>query len=277
MQMRSSIGQVHAVADEERIVDEVMVGEHNPFRKTGRAGSVLDVDGIFESDLCLSGSQGFVGDALSQPVQILKDQPIVLLSLTKKHEPSQMRQISCSQATLPALSDFGTDLLKHRRVVRVLEVRLKQKRMCAGLLQRIGQFPSPVGGIDIDENGPDCRRRELKQNPLFAVESPDPYSISLADTQGQQPFRSLADSAVKLRIGQPDVLVTHYQRFIAREPGQPIPTGLRRSYDPEAQDRPNRRNNSKEQDSRGFSFQISRQRPSRGPWNGFKVNYSHRL
>jgi hypothetical protein len=111
---------------------------------------------------------------------------------------------------LLALSDLWADFFKDRRVVRLLEVRMKHERVRAGLLQGIVQLPSSVGGIDIHENSANRGRGELSQDPLFAVAPQNSHSISIADAQRQQALRCVPDFAVKLCVGQPDTLVTDH-------------------------------------------------------------------
>ena len=97
--------------------------------------------------------------------------------------------------------------------MRVFEVRLKHQSMRAGLLQRVSQFPGPISGIDIDEDGANCSGGELSQDPFFTIERPDPNPVSFADAQRQQPFGGLPDLVVKLSISQPRTLVADHQCF----------------------------------------------------------------
>src|SRR5690348_13030913 len=46
-------GKPHFLAYIEPVVDDVMVGQHGPFRKASRARGVLDVDYVIEIQLCL--------------------------------------------------------------------------------------------------------------------------------------------------------------------------------------------------------------------------------
>jgi hypothetical protein len=52
------VGRVsQSLADEEAVVDDVVVRERRPFRRAGRARRVLDVDRLIEVELGLAGAQ----------------------------------------------------------------------------------------------------------------------------------------------------------------------------------------------------------------------------
>ncbi len=59
-------GEFHAFADVEAVVDDVVVGEHDPFGETGGAGGVLHVDGFMAVEGGFNGVQFSVGHLLPQ-------------------------------------------------------------------------------------------------------------------------------------------------------------------------------------------------------------------
>ena len=59
-------GELHAVADGFAVVDYVVVGQHNAFRETGGAGSVLHVDYVVGVDGMFDGVELFVADQYAE-------------------------------------------------------------------------------------------------------------------------------------------------------------------------------------------------------------------
>ena len=130
------------------------MGKHNPFRKTSRAGSVLDVNRVFERELRLPGSSE-IHLRRSEPARLDPSRATSRAGSPHREKQAFSNAADCaSQATLLTLRDLGTDLLKHCGVIRALEVRLKEKRVRAGLLQCVGQFPSSIGRIEFTRMAP---------------------------------------------------------------------------------------------------------------------------
>ena len=63
------------------------------------------------------------------------------------------------------LRQVGADLVDHRPVVRGLERRRRDQRLAARLPQRVGQLGGAVGRVDVDEDHPELRGRELGRRP----------------------------------------------------------------------------------------------------------------
>ena len=60
------LGELHALADVEAVVDDVVVGEHDPLGKAGGAGGVLHVDDFVAVEGRLDRRQFGVGTLLAQ-------------------------------------------------------------------------------------------------------------------------------------------------------------------------------------------------------------------
>jgi hypothetical protein len=64
---------------------------------------------------------------------------------------------------------FRQQFSQHGDVVTAAKGRDAEQALYFGALQGVGQFPRPVGGVDVDQDGADARRGQLQQQPLYIV------------------------------------------------------------------------------------------------------------
>jgi hypothetical protein len=174
---------VAVLADEEAVVEDVRVAERGALGRPGGAARVLDVDRLEEVEL---GPLDLVGGVLEQAVA---DEQHVL----------ERRQVAA-------------DLVDHRPVVGGLERGRRDQRAAAGLAQRVGELARPVRRVDVDEDDPELRGRELGDHPLGAVRRPDAGAVALDQPEAGERAGGAVDDLAELRIGEARVLVADDER-----------------------------------------------------------------
>jgi hypothetical protein len=71
----------------------------------------------------------------------------------------------------------------------------------------------PVGGIDVDQNGADLRRRELDDGPLRTIGRPDADPITVLDTECHQSAGNQIDICIQFAVAPPTTGCAFDQRF----------------------------------------------------------------
>ena len=101
--------------------------------------------------------------------------------------------------------------VEHGDVVAALQRRGGDQRLAADLVQRIFQLGQAVGRVDVDEDEPGFRRRELGDHPLRIVRRPDADAVAGLQPERQQPGREGVDPLLQLAIGPAQILLPYDQ------------------------------------------------------------------
>ena len=97
--------------------------------------------------------------------------------------------------------ELRSELPDHLDIGGGLELPRGDERLRADPVQRILELRGPIGRIDVDEDQPDARRRELGDQPLRPVRRPDSDPVSLVQTEAQQPGREPVHPPRELLVG----------------------------------------------------------------------------
>src|SRR5256885_3569016 len=116
-------------------------------------------------------------------------------------------------------SKFGNQLMKHLRVVRVLESLAADEVVALGLAQGEFQFVRAIGGIEVYEHRADLRRCELREDPGHAIRGPDADAVAFLDAQRHERARDLIHFRLKPGVREAPVLKRRNQRLLIREVG----------------------------------------------------------
>ena len=186
------LGRVAAqFADEEAVVEDVVVGQGGALREAGGSRGVLDVDRL-------------VGRKLDGVELRLVG---VLAGLEERlpfggAEQDHLLQVGAVRA----------DLGDHRGVVGGLEFLGGDQQFAAGLVEDELELAGAVGGVDVDQDRADLGGGVLGEGPLGAVRGPDPDAVALGDARGQEAEGEGVDFGVQPGVAQPD-------------PGRPVDQG----------------------------------------------------
>ena len=175
-------GEVDALGDEEAVVQDVAVRQRRPLRETRCTRGVLDVDRIGVGQRRLTFGQPACGYGVGA-------QGLPVVGAQEDH----LAQRGC------LLAHLGD----HPDVVAGLELGCRDQHPHLRLVEHIGQFVCPVGGVDVDQDGADLGGRVLDDGPLGSVRRPDPHAVTLGDTPADQAPRDDVDLIVEFAVGPP--------------------------------------------------------------------------
>ena len=86
-----------------------------------------------------------------------------------------------------------------------------QEQAHPGLIEGVLELVSPVGRVDVDEDGPDAGGRVLGDDPLVPVGRPHPDPVPLLDAHRHQPAGHLGHLVPELLVGHAYALVAHHE------------------------------------------------------------------
>ena len=192
------LGVVERLADEEAVVEDVVVGERRPLGEAGRARGVLNVDGVVELQRRLEVVQGRVLDLLAGQQQV---------------GPALVEDQRLPEQRKPA-----PHLLHHARVVAGSEGAREHQQADLRLAQRVLQLRRLVGRVDVDQDGADARRRVLQDDPFRAVGRPDADPVAALDAVREEPLGAARRLVPELAIREAEALLPVDQRLAVTEP-----------------------------------------------------------
>ena len=196
------VGVAAELADEEPVVQDVVVAERGALREARRPRRVLDVDRVV-------GRQR--GRHLGQARRI-------------RFRPGQVVPVGRpDDRHLEQLGASGPYLGDHGLIVRRLERRRRHEVPDARLVQHELELVGPVGRVDRDEDGADGRGGELQQGPLGAVGGPDPDPVAGLDARAEQCSGEAVDVRCQLGVGPAAARGDVDQGLVAWHPGGRAP------------------------------------------------------
>ena len=175
------LGVAHELADEEAVVEDVVVAQRGTLGESCCAGGVLDVDGVVGAERGHPRGQLVHGGAGTRGHQL------VPAALADVDDLAQVR------ALRPHLFDHGP-------VVGRLVHHCADEHAQAGLLEDIGKLVTAIGRVDVDQHRADLGRGVLQQGPLRAVQRPDADPVAGVDAFGQQAKRQRRDVSIELGV-----------------------------------------------------------------------------
>ena len=171
-------------ADEEAVVQDVVVGERGSLRKTGSAGCVLNVDRV------IGPQRGADRGQLGRVAVTTRNQECIPARFADEHRVDQVR------AVRPSTFDHGG-------VAGPLELRYCHHGPDSCLAQHEGHLMGPIRRVDGDQNRPNLGRPVLHQRPFGAVRRPNTNPVTGPHTEGEQSESNGINITPKLVIGPP--------------------------------------------------------------------------
>ena len=170
--MRSCLRVADHLADEEPVVEDVVVRERRALREARRAGRVLDVDRVVE------------GRARPRAPPAHRVQPSFRATNAPHSGADQL-----DRARSPGSSGRTSD---HRAVIDILDPGAHTSSDCADW-RSTNSSSCGGGGVDVHEDRPDLRGRVLGDVPLGAVRRPDADPVAALHTVGEERQRDALD------------------------------------------------------------------------------------
>src|SRR5579872_5814252 len=190
-------GVPQGLADEEAVVEDVVVREGRPLGKPGRAGRVLNVDRVVELQRRLQALELGTGD---------------LVRIVQQRLPSVFED-----ETLPEPRAAPAHLVEHGDIVRLAEAAGEREKTDAGLPEGVLELGRLVAGVDRHKDRADPRRRVLEYGPLEPVRRPDSNAVAFAHAPRQEAARGPAGLLPELPVRSPVPLVTNDERLAIRD------------------------------------------------------------
>jgi hypothetical protein len=209
-------GEPLALADEEAVVEDVVMGQRRALGRAGRAGGVLDVDRVVELQRGLTGAEHAGIDPLSAGPQVVPRPRAGDAVGPEDRNAPQGGQPRRQQAIGRRARQAGDELLEQRHVVGRAEFPRAHEQRHPGLLERELQLAQAVRRVDVHQHRAHLRRRVLDHDPFGVVGAPDADTVAFRHAECEQTPRHELDLLVELAVGQPDVLVPAHEGIAAR-------------------------------------------------------------
>ena len=191
-------GVAAALADEEPVVEQIVMGQSRTLREPGGARGVLDVDRVVRRELPLPRREQSV---IGRPPRV--DQPIPGRVPDEDH--------------VTKIGTVAAYLGHHRAVVAGLELRRADQHRDAGLPQDVRELVRPVRRIDVDHDRAELGGAELNEHPLRTIGRPDAYPLALDHPQIGEAERTGVDLVDQFRIAEPTTGHTIDQRLMVAD------------------------------------------------------------
>ena len=185
------VGPLQSAAHQVGVIDQVVVGEQNPFRLARRSRRVLDIHHVVNAGAFIRrpDARGDHGPPLIRPQQ------------------NRMLQRQC-----PALPGGGQNFA----VMRARVLFVKKNRLHPRALEDVRQVVGAVRRIDVDENGAYLRRRHLQVDPFDAIRGPHADSVAGPNAEAPKTRCCFRDAGAQVGVSQPQSLVAGDHRLFMR-------------------------------------------------------------
>ena len=210
------LGEAHALADDEPVVENVVVGQDDTFREPRGAARVLNVDGVVKRERLAPLDQLVHGDLVRLFQELVPGEHAVVGDIPEEYRVFKERELLARDPAGLCLVRLGTGLVEHPHVVRGLEPALDDERLDLGLLEHVLEFVGAVGRVEVDHDGAYLGGRKLDDYPFGIVHCPDTDPVAFLHAKAHQAAGDLVYLFKKFAVRQPDILVHGYDRFSIR-------------------------------------------------------------
>ena len=198
----------HRFADEEAVVEDIVVRQRRALGEARRTGRKLDVDRLVELQ-----KRAKLGDTLrfrtSAAGEDLGETECAGMPSLDQHHRTQRRQPLRFEFSRSCLSHLRRQLAQYAHIVRGLEFLGENQRLAADLVERIFELGGAIGRIDIDQDETGLRRSKLRQHPFAVVGRPDTDAIAGLEAERQKSGGELVDGLLQFAIRHAHFLVPH--------------------------------------------------------------------
>ena len=193
-------GEPQRLANEESVVQDVVMRQRRAFRRSGRARRVLNVRRIVELQLRLAVPQVSVGATVAVPNEVgPRDSAWCSFGPQINHVPQTGHRPGCDRASRRR-GQFWHEPDEHLDVVGLAEVTRGDEHADARLVECVFQLSQPVRRVDVDQNRANFRRGVLRDHPFRGVGTPDPDAITAFHPEREQPSSRAIDFAKELSV-----------------------------------------------------------------------------
>ena len=175
-------GELHTVADGLAVVEDVVVGQHNPLGESRRTGGVLHIDNIMTVEPCSRSSIFGVTNRLCHGVQIL---PVIhprISLLINGDAGAQEGETGAAVITRIGLcGKLGAETVDDIHIADILEAVAHDQHLGIRLLEQILCLVNFIRGIDSNQHCADFGTGKQRHHPLRVIGCPDGNMIAALD------------------------------------------------------------------------------------------------
>ena len=190
----------HCLSYEIRVVENIVVGKRSPLWQAGSPGRVLDVHHIIRIKGSLPLRQFLLRDIATKLHELLPGERPAMGRIPHEYHVPHEGQLVRPYLTCLRLPGLGTNLIKHRDIIRGLEALDQHQSPHPGVTQSMLQLMSPIGGVDIDQHGSYHGRGKLDDHPFRVVCSPDGDPVTLFHPQAYEAFGSSSTGLLEFPV-----------------------------------------------------------------------------
>ena len=199
--------QTLPLSNEEAVVDDVAVGQHDTLGEARRATGVLHHDDVVVVELFLGLAQGVVGHVGAQQDEL--GHAVAATVLLGPHVDDALEHGIGLGLEAPALlrEGLGHEFANDLEVVDVSERVNHAKGLHVGLLQDVVQLVALVDRVHGDHDHADLGRCVHERQPIGDVARPDAQMVTGLEADGQKALGKLVGAPVEVGVGPTQVAV----------------------------------------------------------------------
>ena len=210
---QQSVGRskMHPVADRQPVVQDIVTGQHHPFRESGRPGRILHIDLVVTVHPRLGPFELVVADQRPELHQFGSIVHAAQFLLSDVNHVPQLRKLLAAQLSALRGLQFRNQVVQDLHIVAVAVAVHHTHRMDIGVFHDVFEFGVLVVRIDGHQYGPDLGGRKHERHPVGHVFRPYADFAALGHPDRQQPFCKNIDPFVELLVSkpQPAVRINH--------------------------------------------------------------------
>ena len=207
---------VHAVADREPVVQDIVVRQHHPFGESRRTRSILHVDLFERINLCFCREQRLVRCVGTHREQFGGRVHAALLLLSDVDDVAQFGEFIRMEPAALRRAQFGYHFVHDLYVVAVAVAVHEAHRMDVGILHDVFQLGGFVVGVDCHQHRADTGRGEHKCEPVRDVLGPDADFASFGDADFEQSLCKRVHALAELPVTETQIPVRIDQKIVIR-------------------------------------------------------------
>ena len=200
-------GELHALSDAVAVVGDVVVGEHDAFGKSRRAGGVLHIHHLVAIEFPAAGVELLVGAGLPEQQQFGGVVHTPMFLLPDVDDVAQIGEACAVQVAALRGAQLGHHGVGHIHVIAFGGAVGDAERVQVGIIDEVFQLVLFVVGIDGYQHRAYLGGGEKKRKPVGHVGCPDAHMRAGRYAYGEQAFCQLIDPPVELPVGEPQVAV----------------------------------------------------------------------
>ncbi len=206
-----------ALADEEAVVQNVVVGEHHALGKARGARGVLHVDDLVAAQCFSNIRELLVFPVGAQQEQFGRIEHAPVLLGTDEDDVLQMGEALAPQVSPLGFLQFGNQLVDHLHVVAVAKSIHQAEGVDVRLADQELQLVELVVGVDGHQSHADLGRGEEDGEPVRHIVAPDAQVVALAQADGQEALGHVVHAVVELAVGEAEIAVWIDNEFFLGE------------------------------------------------------------